>query len=139
MKKINTLQELKSERLRLMQNRMNLEIQIKDDFQEVKNHFSPSRLIPEGVSKFMINKNHGIVNDSVGLLVDLIVGKVLFRNAGFLTKLIVPFFARNAASNLVTDNKDKIVSWFGNLFSKSGKNGKEHAHVYERDPEDFYD
>jgi hypothetical protein len=138
MRKIENIAELKSERIRLMQNKMNLETEIQSDFQEIKYYFSPSHIIPEGVSKVLINKHHGVVNDSLGLLADVIIRKVLLRNAGFLAKLVLPMLARNFTSNVVSENKDKIITWVAGLFSKSSKKKKSPDKVYEESFEDFY-
>ncbi|MEO8151074.1 MAG: hypothetical protein ABI723_25800 [Bacteroidia bacterium] len=145
MRTINNLEELKIERIRLTQKKMNLEVEIESDFKEIKHHFSPARLVPAGISNLVINRNHGVVNEGIGMLVDVLLRKVLFRNAGFITKLIVPMIARTAASNYVSDHKGKIINWVSDLILKPGKKKRQADEVYKADniydqsTADFYD
>lgn len=121
MKKIETLAELKGEKIRLRQKRFRLENEIKNDFTTLKESLTPSKLITEGASKMLVNKNHGAVNEIVGLATNFLLKKVVFKNSGFLIRTIVPFIARNTANNLLQENKTKILGWIGDLILKAGK------------------
>jgi len=138
MKRINTIAELKQERIRLMQLQLNLEVEIESDFKELKHSFSPSRLVPAGISRLVTSNNHGILNESVSMLVDLLIRRGLLRNAGFISRLVVPMLARNAAGNLISDNKTKIINWLGDLISKKKNKRKEPDELFDQSTVDFY-
>ena len=79
----------------------------------------------------LVNKNHGVVNDSINLLTDLLLKKTVLRNAGFLIRLIVPLFTRNTVNNLVHSNKTKILGMVGELILKAGSRKNKNA-IYDR-------
>ena len=115
-----------------------MENEIENNFSALKESFSPAKLFVEGASKILVNKNHGIVNEVVSLLTDVVFKNVLLRNSGLITRLIVPFFARNTTNNLVQNNKTKILGWVGDLILKMG-NRKNHQSGYEKANADVND
>ena len=131
MNKINSIAELKAERIRLNQKRLRLENEIENDFSELKDSFTPAKLFAEGASKMIVNNNSGIVNGVVSLLTDIVFKNVLLRNSGLITRLVVPFLARNTTNNLVQDNKTKILGWVGDLILKMG-NRKNRQHIHDK-------
>lgn len=131
MNKINSIAELKAERIRLNQKRLRLENEIENDFSELKDSFTPAKLFAEGASKMIVNNNSGIVNGVVSLLTDIVFKNVLLRNSGLITRLVVPFLARNTTNNLVQDNKTKILGWVGDLILKMG-NRKNKQHIHDK-------
>jgi hypothetical protein len=58
---------------------------------------------------------------------NLIAKKVLLRNAGFFTKLFIPFLIKNLTKNLVHENKDKILGWVGEMILRVGGRKKQHS------------
>ena len=120
MRKINTLSDLRAEKLRLRQKQLLLEEEIKNDFESLKESFSPAQLVADGASKMLVNKNFGLMNQITNIIVDLILKKILLRNSGFLTRLVLPFIAKNTANNYLADHKTKILGWFGDLILKLG-------------------
>ncbi|MEP7168833.1 MAG: hypothetical protein ABI855_05635 [Bacteroidota bacterium] len=131
MKRIDTLTELKAERIRLRQKQFRLESEIKNNFNALKESFAPLQLITDGAGKMLVNKNHGLVNETVSLVTDFLLKKVLLRNSGFIIRMILPFIARNTANNLVADNKTKILGWIGDIILKAG-NRKNHTPIYDK-------
>lgn len=128
MNKINNLSDLKSERIRLHNKKRFLEKEIENNFIQLKESISPSKLITNGASKMLVNKNYGLVNEIISLITDTVLKKVIFRNSGLLTRLIVPFLARNTANNLLQENKTKVLGWIGEFILKLGKKKN---HVYD--------
>jgi hypothetical protein len=117
MRRINTLNELKAERKRLSLRRVFLEEQIKKDFKELKQSFEPIRLLAKGAEKTLISQNNHLISDTAGQFAKFIARTTL-RRSGFLSRLIVPYLVKNAASNFVENNKSKILSWVEVFFTR---------------------
>jgi hypothetical protein len=62
--------------------------------------------------------DNSIVGTSAGFITEILLKKVVLRNAGFFTKLIVPFLAKNVASNVAEENKPKITHWISDLIER---------------------
>ena len=134
MKTINTLVELQAERLRLQVQKNKLEAEIITSVEEIRSNMSsylqPLKAMKENAGKLLINDSHGILPEVIGSLVNLIGRKVIFRNAGFVTKFVMPFMMRNLTSNFIGKNKDKILIWALELFS--GSANKEKSALYDK-------
>jgi hypothetical protein len=96
---------------------MNLEREIKHDFQEIKQTLEPFKLLTTGAKKTLTNESNHILSNSVGHVANMIAKNTL-KNTGFLPRLIVPFLVKNVASNLVEHNKTGIVNWFSSIAAK---------------------
>ena len=131
MNKIDTLAQLRVERLRLKQKQANLEKEIVSSFNDIKNSFSPSNLVTNGAASMLVNKNHGVVNKLLSLTTDFILKNTILRNAGFIIRLVVPLITRNTANNLLETNKTKILGWLGEQILKMGSK-KKNSHKYDR-------
>lgn len=132
MRTINTLEDLRKERIRLQLKSEELKIAIKDDVKELQAWLHPVEKIKEGAEKMLFKQHNGILTESMGTLAGFVGRKVIFRNAGFLTKLVVPFLIKNVTTHLVHDNKDKIYSAAINFLSKFAKKRREeHQHFDE--------
>jgi hypothetical protein len=125
MRRINTLEELKEERNRLLFRRMNLEREIKNDFEELKESLEPVNFLTGGAKKtFGSDKNH-LLGDSVGMATNFIA-KMAVKNSGVLPRLLVPLIVKSVTSNIVEKNKAKILNWIGNVAARVS--GKRPAH-----------
>lgn len=121
MKRINTLEDLKEERKRLMFRRMNLEREIKNDFQELKESLEPVNFLTGGAKKTLGSRNNHLLGDSVGMVTNFIA-KMAVRNSGAVPRLLVPLIAKTLTSSIVEKNKSKILDWIGSFAAKiSGK------------------
>ena len=125
MKKIDSLSDLKAERFRLSQKKLFLENEIKNDFKLLKENFAPIQLFTDSAAKMLVNNNIGILNGFTALILDLVLKKVMLKNSGIITRLILPFLAKITANNLISENKTKILGWLGDLILKVGKRDNE--------------
>ncbi len=128
MRTINNIEDLRTERARLRMQRATLEEEIKVGFKEVKQGLHPLHLAKKGAQMFLLREKNGVVSDSVGLVADLIARKLIFRNSSLITKLIAPLLVKNVTSNVVHDNKDKILGWIGSILLKLDKKNKKPVH-----------
>jgi hypothetical protein len=134
MKTINTIQELRAERARLRIQKDFLEEEIRGNVNDIKTWFQPLEAVRRGAGKMLINEHNGIITDSIGQIVNLIGRRVIFRNSGIVTRLLIPYLMKNVTANIVSDNKDKILTWVFSFFSKN-KNKNGHAadqHYYDK-------
>jgi hypothetical protein len=118
MRTINTLAELKEERLRLQMRKTFLEAEIKTNFNEIKEQLKPLKLVAKGATKFFAGKDHSVAGDTAGYLTNVLVKEVLLKNAGYLSRLVLPYLAKNVATNAVDDNKAKISDWIQGIIAK---------------------
>ena len=121
MRKINTITELKAEQKRLRLKQLVLESEIKTEFAALKESFAPLKMLTKGVGNTLSSKDNGIIGNSFGGIAEFLVRNVVLRNSGFLTRLIVPYLAKNTASNIAENNKGEIVDWVTGLISKFSK------------------
>jgi hypothetical protein len=118
MRTINTLKELREERERLYAKRAFLESEIRKGFDEIKEDLKPLQMITKGAGKALSSKDNSLFGDSIGHITNLVVKKIFLKNAGFLTRMIVPFLAKNVASNIAEENKPKVSEWISDLIAK---------------------
>ncbi len=118
MKKIESYQQLKEEKM-LCKLRINdLELRIKDNFAEIKNDLKPWNLAGKTLRNMLKSEDHGIVGESVGMTVNMLVKNILFRKRNFVTKAIISFVAKNYANSLITKNAENILDGMQTLLSK---------------------
>ncbi len=118
MPKINTIEELRAEQTNLKFRGDFLEAEIKRDIEELKLELTASKLIAKKTEEILSGKGSSILGISLGYIADFITEKVILRNSGLITKLVVPYIVKKTTSNLVESNKSKIIKWFGNLAGK---------------------
>ncbi|MBA3664919.1 MAG: hypothetical protein H0W61_12025, partial [Bacteroidetes bacterium] len=117
---IDTLEDLKAERKRLMFRRLNLEREIRNDFSEIKESLQPVNLIKQG-ARATLEKNNHVLSNSVGQVTNFLA-KTALKNTGFFSRLIVPMIVKTVTTKLVEKNKGKIFNLIGTIATKiSGK------------------
>lgn len=118
---ITNYKELLQEKARLKLLLAEQELQIKEDWQLIKEDLKPVALISATIRKLFTRKaTMGATQLGVNLIADTFIKKVLLARTGWLTRFLVPFLIKNYASNLVGEPEkllNKIKKWFG-------KNGK---------------
>ena len=122
---IRTLAELRAEQQILQARKIYLEAEIKRDFEDIKEELEPLRILTKGAKKMLSSPDNTILGKSMGYVTDFIARNLVFRNAGLVTKLVLPFILKNTAANLVEDNKSKIVNGLANFVAKFIKKSPE--------------
>lgn len=127
MRKIETISELRTERKRLRESIRRYENSMKADVENLRTSLEPVNMIMNTVGKSFRSQNNNMINKTVGFTVDTLLRKILLRNSNFIVRMLVPFLAKNIASNYVTDHQTDILGWLrqkaSKLFSKNGKPG----------------
>ena len=118
MLKVNSLKELRAQQTSLRIRKSILEAEMKESLADLKAEFSSVRAVSKNAEDVLASKSNTILGFSLGNLADFLTEKVLLRNSGLITKLVVPYIVKAATSNLVENNKSKIMGWLGNLTGK---------------------
>ncbi len=109
---------------------------VRHDINEIKQELAPVKSAISMVGKFATKDNRNwILTTAADTIIDLVVRKMVLSKAGFITKLVVPFFMKNFSSHVIADNKDKIISKLSSWFGKKNANGK--APVSKEETEHF--
>jgi len=120
-KQITTYKELLAEKARLHALLAEQKLQIKEDWQGIKEDLKPSFLIVSTVKKLFTRKASCIIGGvGLTLLADGLIKRVLLAGAGKFTKWVVPFFVKNYASHL-TEEPHKLIDKIKHFFKKNGK------------------
>lgn len=105
-KRIKTYEDLEAEKTRLMGLLRTQEELIKVDIAGVKEGLKPFGRAMKTVNKFFTRDNKApIMNFGLEMGIDLLVRRFLLARAGWLTKVVVPFFIKNYSSHLIGEEK----------------------------------
>ena len=122
---ITNYKELLQEKARLHALLAEQELQIKEDWQVIKDDLKPFAHVATTVRNFLTRKaTTSALQLGVNIFADGFVKKVLLGNMGWLTRTIIPFFIKNYGSHL-TDEPEKIIHKIRNLFKKKDKKEEE--------------
>ena len=108
---------------------------IRYDVEEIKLKLQPVRNVLEFVKKITTRDRSNLLLDlGSDIAINSLVKNFILSRAGWLTKLIVPFFVKNYSSHFIAEQKDKwlekLKDWLGH------KNGKEHHSEEEKNREE---
>ena len=93
---------------------------IKYDFQEVKTEAKAA--VTVAGKAFTRDTSNMLITAGTNRVIDMLIKNVLLSRAGWVMRLVVPFFLKNFSSHYIADHKNQ---WFRKLFSWIGhKNGK---------------
>lgn len=124
-KPITSYKELLQEKARLKALMAEQKLQIKNDWQAIKEDLQPSIIVASTIKKLFTRKSGGLfANLGINLLADGLIKKVLLAGSGSFTKWVIPFFIKNYASHLA-DGPEKLMQKLKHLFGKNGKTHQE--------------
>lgn len=119
--RINTYEELLTEKERLKALAKVQTEQIQADIRDIKEELRPITHLGATIGKFFSRKAGGILGQvGINLLVDGLIKRTLLSKTGWITRLVIPFFLKNVASHLA-DKPEKLIKKIKRLFSKNGK------------------
>jgi hypothetical protein len=120
-KQISSYKELLEEKTRLKTLLVEQELQIKEDWQALKEELKPAVMVGATLKKLFTRKaGASAALLGVNLLADGLVKKVLLSKTGWLTRFVIPFLIKNYASHIV-DKPEKLIHKIKKFFSKNGK------------------
>ena len=95
------------------------------DVKQIKSELQPAVMAINFIAKLTYReKNNVLLTEGVNSIIDLVVKKFILRKAGWLTRLTVPYFLKNYASNFVAEHKDQIIDKLFPWFTHKATNGK---------------
>ena len=105
------------------------------DVEEIKLKFQPVKETLEFLRKITSKDRTNLLLDiGSDIAINTFIKNFILSKAGWLTRLVIPFFLQNYSSHFIAEQKDK---WFEKLKSWLGhKNGKEHHDKEEEDREE---
>jgi hypothetical protein len=113
---ISNYKELKQEKVRLAALLEEQKLQIREDWQSIKDDIKPSFLLASTMKKAFTRKASGaFTNLGINLIADGLFKKVLLARSGRLSRWIIPFLVKNYASHLV-DDPEKLIQKIKNFF-----------------------
>jgi hypothetical protein len=114
---ISNYKELRQEKARLEALLQQQKLQIREDWQSIKDDLRPSLLLASTMKKVFTRKASGaFVNLGINLVADGLFKKVLLAHSGRISRWVIPFLVKNYASHLV-DDSEKIIQKIKNFFS----------------------
>jgi hypothetical protein len=98
---------------------------IRCDVEEIKLKLQPVKETLEFVKKITTKDRTNLLLDlGSDIAINTLVKNFILSRAGWLTRLVIPFFLKNYSSHFIAEQKDKWIeklkSWLGH------KNGKDH-------------
>jgi hypothetical protein len=114
---INSYKDLLQEKARLKSLLVEQELQIKEDWQLIREDLKPFALAGATIRKLLTRKaGLSAAHLGINLLADGFIKKVILARTGWFTRLFVPFLIKNYGSHLVDQPgtiMHKIKNWFG--------------------------
>lgn len=92
----------------------------KSNLQTLKDDYSP--LVKFGSAIGMLttrNYHYPLLNLAAGMLINNLVKNKLLARAGWLTRLLVPFFLKNASSHVIKRRARQLFSKVGELIRQN--------------------
>lgn len=139
--KIDNLNDLKSERKRLKLKLKQQEELVKSDLQWIKKELTPINAASKVLSKFLISKDKGIINHGLGIGVESLLKNFILKNSSWVTRLVIPFLAKNFTGNLMIEKKPELFSYLKSLIHKLRGSNHSKNGIYESSTAgyDFYE
>jgi hypothetical protein len=108
-KKIETLKDLQEEK-KLVRSRLEeLENDIMNDVEELKQDLETWRTAGNAVRSLFVANKSSMLGTTAGVAVEALLKKLLLRKTNFVTKFIISFIMKNIARNLIAKKSDVIV------------------------------
>lgn len=109
-RKIKTYEDLIQEEQRLTAQLRSYKDLIKEDIADLKQGLNPfKRGLDITKNLFTRGDNGPLLNFGVNFGMDVLLRRVLLGRAGWITKVAVPYFVKNYASHLITEDQRKAV------------------------------
>jgi len=99
---------------------------VRQDVKAIKQELVPVQKAIEWVGRLTTRDRNNVLLTGVSdFLVDVIVKKGLLARAGWITRIAIPFIAKNLSSHLLADYKDVLLAKLASWLSKNGTGPKE--------------
>ena len=131
-KRIQTYQDLVNEKEHLEELLKVQKETLRQDLREIKEELKPLRSAVAFAGRLVTkDRTNTILNAGADTLINLVLKNVFLSRAGWFTRLVVPFLAKNYSSHFISVNKDSIVKKLFSWIGKKNSNGKEKLHDHQ--------
>lgn len=94
---------------------------VRQDVQSIKQELAPVQKAIEWVGRLTTRDRNNVLLTGVSdFLVDVIVKKGLLGRAGWITRIAIPFVAKNLSSHLLAGYKDVLLAKLASWLNKNG-------------------
>ncbi len=94
---------------------------VRQDVQSIKQELAPVKKAIEWVGRLTTrDRNNVLLTGASDFLVDVIIKKGLLGRAGWITRIAIPFVAKNLSSHLLAGYKDVLLDKLASWLSKNG-------------------
>lgn len=94
---------------------------VRQDVKSIKQELVPVQKAIEWVGRLTTRDRNNVLLTGVSdFLVDVIVKKGLLARAGWITRIAIPFVAKNLSSHLLAGYKDVLLAKLASWLSKNG-------------------
>lgn len=123
MSKIETYDDLLKEELALQSSLTVQKQVIQQEVLRIKEQLSPVTKIVSFLSKFVTrdNTNNALINTGIGIAGDIILKNVVLAKSGWLTRLVLPYLAKNYSSHIFNNGSGNIFQRISQKFKNSKK------------------
>ena len=130
MSKIRTYEDLLQEEQRLQLQLKSQEMVIREDIVGMKDNFEPVKRVYDRIQKLFTRDNRvPFFNIGLEMGIDLLLRKLILVRAGWITKIIVPYFVKNYSSHIIGEEKRKaLVKKIREMFNKIRPDQSARAH-----------
>src|ERR1043165_4180828 len=97
MKNIESLKELNEEKQRITQRINDLELIIQSDIDILKKDLNVWRVAGNTVKNLLVTEENGMMGESIGIAIDTVVKKLLFRKSNWVFRFLLSFVLKNFA------------------------------------------
>lgn len=115
MNKFRTYDDLLKEEAALQSSLATQRAEIRKDVMQIREHLRPVTTIISFLSKLLTRRtgNSALVATGIGIAGDLILKSVILKKSGWLTRLVLPFLAKNYTSHIFGNGHDNIFHRLG--------------------------
>lgn len=136
-KKIRTYEDLLEERRRLTALLQAQKELVRQDVEAIKQELAPVQKAITWVGRLTTRDRNNVLLTGVSdFLVDVVVKKGILSRAGWVTRIAIPFIAKNLSSHLLAEYKDVLFAKLASWLSKNGTESPSDEDDYE-DEEDI--
>jgi hypothetical protein len=107
--KLESLDDVRAERARLKNQLALSQVKMRKDITAIKTEINPARQAVGALRDLLTTPKKGLLSVGVGIGVDILLKRGLLARAGWLPRLVVPFIARNVATNLIYKNRTSFL------------------------------
>lgn len=107
--KLESLDDVRAERARLKNQLALSQVKMRKDITAIKTEINPARQAVGALRDLLTTPKKGLLSVGVGIGVDILLKRGLLARAGWLPRLVVPFVARNLATNLIYKNRTSLL------------------------------